>query len=82
VLNARASLTVEGALAKRRQTRHVPLNDEAMSVLKQWREQVTGAQRVFQVQTGFKSAWSPLLGRATSRVALVRVYQACTADAA
>jgi integrase len=42
----------------------VPLNDEAMSMLKQWREQVNGEQRVFQVKTGFKSAWSPLLERA------------------
>lgn len=35
-----------------------------MSMLKQWREQVNGEQRVFQVKTGFKSAWSPLLERA------------------
>jgi len=38
----RQLLTVEGAIAKSRQTRHVPLNDEAMSILKQWREQVDG----------------------------------------
>jgi len=53
----RQLLTVEGAIAKSRQTRHVPLNDEAMSILKQWREQVDGGQRVFQVKTGFQSAW-------------------------
>lgn len=57
----RQLLTVEGAGAKSRQTRHVPLNEEAMSVLKQWREQVDGGQRVFQVKTGFKSAWLLLL---------------------
>jgi integrase len=29
--------TVEGPTAKTRQTRHVPLNDEALSVLRRWR---------------------------------------------
>jgi integrase len=57
-------LTVEGANAKSRQTRHVPLNDEAMGVLKNWREQATGASRVFDVSTGFKTAWSHVLKHA------------------
>jgi integrase len=35
----RRLLTVEGRTAKNRQTRHVPLNDEAMGMLKRWREQ-------------------------------------------
>ena len=31
-------LTVEGGTAKNCQTRHVPLNDEAMSMLRRWLE--------------------------------------------
>ena len=34
----RRLLTVEGRNAKNRQTRHVPLNDEAVCVLRNWRE--------------------------------------------
>ena len=41
----RRLLTVEGRNAKNRQTRHVPLNDEAVSVLRNWREQ-SGTGRV------------------------------------
>jgi integrase len=57
-------ITVEGRNAKSRQTRHVPLNNEAMSVLRRWREQSGGGQRVFEVSTGFRTAWSHLLKRA------------------
>jgi integrase len=35
----RRLLTVEGGNAKNRQTRHVPLNEEAISTLRRWREQ-------------------------------------------
>jgi integrase len=35
----RRLLTVEGRNAKSRQTRHVPLNEEALRVLRRWREQ-------------------------------------------
>jgi integrase len=58
-------LTVDGRTAKNRQTRHVPLNESATRLLTQWQEQVGGKQRVFEVTTGFKSAWAPLLKRAT-----------------
>ena len=57
-------LTVEGGTAKSRQTRHVPLNDEAMSLLNRWREQTTGGRRIFEVKTSFKTAWAKLLKRA------------------
>jgi integrase len=57
-------LTVEGGTAKSRQTRHVPINDEATRVLKHWHEQANGGQRVFEAKTGFKSAWAQLLKRA------------------
>jgi integrase len=60
----RRILTVEGGTAKSRQTRHVPLNDEAMGLLNRWREQTGGGRRVFEVSTGFKTAWAKLLKRA------------------
>jgi len=61
---ARRLLTVEGPDAKSRQTRHVPLNDEAIKVLKSWREQSSGGARVFEIATGFKTAWGKILKRA------------------
>jgi integrase len=61
---SRRILTVEAGTAKNRQTRHVPLNDEAMGVLTRWREQVNEGPRVFAVRTSFKTAWAKLLKRA------------------
>jgi integrase len=60
----RRLLTVEGHNAKSRQTRHVPLNDEATSVLHRWHEQSGGKPRVFDIATGFKTSWAKLLKRA------------------
>jgi integrase len=60
----RRTLTVEGGTAKNRQTRHVFLNAEATRALTQWREQTQAEKRVFEVSTGFKKAWAPLLKRA------------------
>ena len=57
-------LTVEGGTANNRQTRHVPLNDDAALVLRRWHEQANGGPRVFEARTGFKSAWAKLLKRA------------------
>jgi integrase len=57
-------LTVEGHEAKSRQTRHVPLNAEAVTVLTQWREQSGSQGRVFNVSLSFKTAWWHLLERA------------------
>ena len=57
-------LTVEGATAKAGQTRHIPLNDEALDVLKKWKEQAPAGERVIAVDTGFKTAWASLLERA------------------
>jgi integrase len=53
----RCWLTVEGREAKSRQTRHVPLNVEAVNVLTQWREQSGSQGRVFNVSLSFKTAW-------------------------
>jgi integrase len=57
----RALLTVEGATAKSKQTRHIPLNAEALDVLRKWQKQSPAGERVFNIVTGFKSAWAPLL---------------------
>jgi integrase len=65
---ARRLLTVEGPDSKTRQTRHVPLNGEAMRVLESWREQSGDGPRVFEISTGFKTAWGHILKRANIAV--------------
>ena len=60
----RRLLTVEGPNAKNRQTRHVPLNEEAINTLRQWQQQSGTGARVFDVVTGFKKGWGKLLRRA------------------
>jgi integrase len=57
-------LTVEGSTAKSGHTRHIPLNTEAADTLKRWREECPDADRVFPIDTSFKSAWLKLLTRA------------------
>ena len=57
-------LTVDGAYAKTRQTRHVPLNVEACRVLTQWREQCEPGKQLFPIATCFKTAWAHVLQRA------------------
>jgi integrase len=59
----RALLTVEGSSAKSQQTRHLPLNTEAVDVLKRWREQASDDERVFPL-AWLKTAWGALLTRA------------------
>jgi integrase len=56
----RRLLTVEGRNAKNRQTRDVPLNKEAMSVLRRWREQSGTGATLFNMATGFRTAWAKL----------------------
>jgi integrase len=63
---SRRILTVEGGTAKNRQTRHVPLNDEAIGLLNRWREQTSGGRRIFDVSTGFRTTWPKLLKRANT----------------
>ena len=57
-------LTIEGSTAKSAQTRHIPLNDEALEVLRKWKEQARPGDRVIAVDTSVKTAWGGLLERA------------------
>jgi integrase len=59
-VNASRPRTVDGPNAKNRQTRHVPLNEEAVSVLRRWREQSPLGARIFNMATGFRTAWGKL----------------------
>lgn len=64
----RASLTVKGSGAKSGQTRHLPLNSEALRVIKTWQDQTGSTGLVFAGRKGkmseIKTAWSTLLKRA------------------
>jgi len=60
----RRLLTVKGRNAPSHQTRHGPLNDEAMSVLRGWREPSGDKGRAFEIATGFKTSREKLLTRA------------------
>lgn len=60
------TLTVDGKGAKNGQTRHVPLNNEALAILNTWREQTTGEGLVFPGKDGnrmdnVKKSWARLL---------------------
>ena len=57
-------LTVDGAYAKTRQTRHIPLNEEAIRVLMKWRAQTEPTKQVFHIATCFKTAWGHVMERA------------------
>lgn len=54
-------LTVRGTTAKSGDTRHIPLNDEAMTTLRDWQKDSGGGGRVFPVVTSFKTSWGSLL---------------------
>jgi len=63
---ARGVLTVRGGGAKSGQTRHVPLNDEALEVFKTWRKQTDGDALVFIGRSGarfdnVKKGWASVL---------------------
>ena len=66
-----AVLSVQAASAKTGQTRHVPLNPEAIQILKNWREQNAGLEataKVFDATTSFKTAWSGILKAANIKM--------------
>lgn len=63
----RALLTIEGAYAKSGKTRHIPLNSEALQVLKDWRTQTKNHDLVFHNKDGkrfdnIKKGWAAILG--------------------
>lgn len=58
-------LTVDGGGAKSGDTRHVPLNSEALEVIEKWRVQAPQVDHVLPVRTSFKTAWRSLLKRAS-----------------
>ncbi|KJZ46020.1 site-specific integrase [Pseudomonas fluorescens] len=63
------TITVRGDTTKTNETRHIPMNTEALSVLERWKEQSPKHQFVFPGQDGgrledVKSAWLKLLERA------------------
>lgn len=66
----RANLTIAGSSAKSGKTRYVPLNDEALQALKEWKEQSAESELVFPNAAGkpfdnVASAWGNLLNSAT-----------------
>ncbi|WP_313483204.1 phage integrase [Stutzerimonas kunmingensis] len=63
------TLTVAGEGAKTSETRHIPLNSEALATLKAWKEQTIGTGYVFpgedeKPMTDVKTAWLELLKNA------------------
>ena len=69
-LGSNPRVTVTASYAKSNRTRHIPLNSEALAVLKKWKDQGTGSDWVFpSPKTGhrmqdLKKTWSFLLVKA------------------
>jgi integrase len=64
-----AVLTIEGSYAKSGKTRHIPLNTEALHVLKTWRSQTDGHDLVFPNKNGYrfdnlKKSWTRIISQA------------------
>jgi len=63
------TITISGDLSKTLETRHIPMNKEALATLKAWKRQSTGTGYIFPGQDGgrlddVKTAWLNLLERA------------------
>lgn len=63
------TLTVQGATAKSGETRHIPLNSEALEVLNTWKEQTNNKGLIFPNKDGkpfttIKTAWNKVLADA------------------
>jgi integrase len=66
---ANKNLTIEGYFAKNGKTRHIPLNSEAIDVLKIWHDQRQGEDYVFSSKhgkqmTNIKRSWKKVLSLA------------------
>ncbi|WP_323154860.1 site-specific integrase [Pseudomonas alvandae] len=66
---ATKTITISGDLSKTLETRHIPMNKEALATLKAWKRQSTGTGYIFPGQDGgrlddVKTAWLNLLERA------------------
>ncbi len=64
-----AMLTIDGAYAKSGRTRHIPLNTEALNVLKAWRKQTNTIDLVFPGKDGnrfdtVKNGWKAIINSA------------------
>lgn len=62
----RALITIEGSYAKSGKTRHIPLNSEALSILKAWSKQTDNHNLVFHNKNGLrfdniKKGWTNIL---------------------
>src|SRR5207249_4344634 len=62
----RAVITIEGAYAKSGKTRHVPLNSDAIDILKSWRQQTKSIDLVFPNKNGekfdtLKKGWAGIM---------------------
>jgi integrase len=61
-----AVITIEGAYAKSGKTRHVPLNSEALHIIKSWRQQTDSVDLVFPNKDGgrfdtLKKGWAGIM---------------------
>ncbi len=66
----RAILTIDGSNAKSKKTRHIPLNREALSALREWRNQTSADEFVFSSKDGnrfnnVRKSWDSLLTKAS-----------------
>ena len=57
-------LTVRGTTEKTEQTRHIPLNAEAVAVFKRWRAQAGDEERVLAIDDNFSKSWAAILKKA------------------
>jgi integrase len=64
---SRRFLTVEGGTSKNRQTRHVPLNDEAIGLLNRWRQQTNGGVASLKSERDLEPPGRSFSGAPTSR---------------
>lgn len=60
LLNGQERITLEGGVTKNGHTRHIPLHDEAIQLLRDWKRQAPKEERVFPFKS-MKTAWKALM---------------------